>query len=73
MGSQEKLVKEIKSLSDSIRRKNRALRLGINERDKYLETTFKPIIEPIKELSQNFLKQFHQGIVINCYLFLGLK
>lgn len=61
MGSQEKLVKEIKSLSDSIRRKNRALRLGINERDKYLETTFKPIIVPIKELSQKIPKTVPSG------------
>lgn len=52
MTDQEKLLQEIKTLSDSIRIKNRALRLGISERDKYLEQTFKPIIEPLKEVSQ---------------------
>lgn len=52
MNEQEKLLKEIASLSDAIRRKNRALRLGISERDKYLETTFKPVIGPLKEMVQ---------------------
>lgn len=56
MTSQEKLIKEIKSLSDSIRRKNRALRLGISERDRFLETTFKPVIDPLKQVSQKLGK-----------------
>lgn len=56
MDEQERLVKEIKSLSDSIRRKNRALRLGISERDKYLETTFKPVVGPLKEMVQTVKK-----------------
>jgi hypothetical protein len=49
MVNQEKLLKEIKSLSDSIRHKNRALKLGISEREKFLESTFKPITEPLKQ------------------------
>jgi hypothetical protein len=64
MSSQEKLIKEIKLLSDSIRRKNRALRLGISERDKYLETTFKPVIEPLKEVSLKLGKNITEGDVI---------
>lgn len=52
MGEQERLLKEINALSDSIRKKNRALRMGISEREKYLETTFKPVIQPLKELVQ---------------------
>ena len=53
MVNQEKLLKEIKSLSDSIRHKNRALRLGISEKEKFLESTFKPITEPLKQLGRN--------------------
>lgn len=56
MSEQERLLKEINLLSNSIRRKNRALRLGINERDKYLETTFKPVVDPIKEMMQTVKK-----------------
>lgn len=56
MVKQENLLKEIKSLSDAIRRKNRALKLGINERDAFLESTFKPVIEPIKEMTQKLRK-----------------
>lgn len=56
MNEQERLLKEITFLSDSIRKKNRALRLGISERDKYLETTFRPVIEPLKEMSQTVKK-----------------
>lgn len=56
MVGQEKLIQEIKLLSDSIRRKNRALRLGISDRDKFLETTFKPVIDPLREVSQKLEK-----------------
>lgn len=52
MVNQEKLLKQIKSLSDSIRRKSRALKLGINEREQFLETTFKPIVTPLKQLTK---------------------
>ena len=63
MANQEKLIKEIKSLSDSIRRKNRALRMGISERDRFLETTFKPVVDPLKEMSQK-LDIIKQGDII---------
>lgn len=63
MTSQEKLIKEIKSLSDSIRKKNRALRLGISERDKFLETTFKPVIDPLKQVSRK-LERVTEGDLI---------
>lgn len=52
MVDQEQLLKEIKLLSDSIRMKNRALKMGISERDKFLENTFKPVVEPLREISQ---------------------
>lgn len=51
MADQEKLLQEIKTLSDSIRAKNRALRSGISEKEKFLEQTFKPVIGPLKEIS----------------------
>ena len=52
MADQEKLVDEIKSLSDSIRRKHRALRLGVSEREQFLESTFKPVIGPLSDISK---------------------
>jgi hypothetical protein len=58
MVNQEKLLKEIKSLSDSIRHKNRALKLGISEREKFLESTFKPITEPLKQIGKNIQTPF---------------
>ena len=50
MEGQERLVKKIKSLSDSIRKKNRALRSNISEREALLESTFKPITNPLKQI-----------------------
>jgi len=52
MVDQERLVNEIKSLSDSIRRKHRALRLGVSEREQFLESTFKPVVGPLTDISQ---------------------
>lgn len=51
MMNQESLIREIKSLSDSIRTKNRALKLGISERDSFIETTFRPVVGSLKEIS----------------------
>lgn len=56
MSDQGNLVSEIKSLSESIRQKNRALKLGIDERDRFLERTFKPVIAPLKEISHQLGK-----------------
>ena len=56
MEEQELLVHNINALSDSIRRKNRALRSDISERDAFLETTFKPVVEPLKEISQKLTR-----------------
>lgn len=56
MENQEKLLKQIKSLSDSIRRKSRALKIGINEREQYLESTFKPVTAPLKQLVKSIQK-----------------
>src|SRR5436190_2248307 len=52
MVDQEQLVDEIKLLSDSIRRKHRALRLGVSEREKFLESTFQPVVGPLTEISK---------------------
>ena len=52
MVDQETLVDEIKSLSDSIRRKHRALRLGVSEREQFLESTFKPVIGPLVDINR---------------------
>ena len=52
MASQERLVMEIKSLSDAIRQKHDALKSGIIERERYLESTFKPVVEPLKEITE---------------------
>lgn len=52
MVDQEELIKEIKLLSDSIRNKTRNLKMGIMDRDRYLETTFKPVVTPLQEISQ---------------------
>lgn len=57
MDNREDLVEKIKFLSDSIRKKSRDLKLGIQERERYLETTFKPVINPIKEISRKFERQ----------------
>lgn len=52
MDEQEELLRKIKALSDSVRRKAQALKLGLSERDKYLEETFKPIVDPLKKLNE---------------------
>jgi len=51
MDEKIELALEIKKLSESIRNKNKALRLGISEREEYLETTFKPIVNPLNDIS----------------------
>lgn len=55
MENQEYLVREIKALSDSIRRKYRSLKQGVTERDRFIETTFKPVVAPLNDIS-NILK-----------------
>lgn len=52
MENQERLSKQIKLLSDSIRKKARVLKSNINERDVFLESTFKPVVGPLKEISK---------------------
>lgn len=51
MVDQENLITEIQYLSDSIRKKTRALKLGIRERESFIENTFKPIVTPLKDIS----------------------
>jgi len=68
MVDQERLVDEIKSLSDSIRRKHRALRLGVSEREQFLESTFKPVVGPLTEISRkldNSIVQSTDGENVN--------
>lgn len=52
MKKQERLVKEIKRLSDSIKKKNISLKMGINQKSDFLESTFKPIVQPLKDISR---------------------
>lgn len=51
MSTQKELLKEIRVLSDSIRKKNLALKVGLMARNRYLEDTFKPIIDPLNKLN----------------------
>jgi hypothetical protein len=53
MMTHEKVITEIKSLSDSIRQKSRALKQGISERERFITNTLKPIIDPLHEISKN--------------------
>lgn len=52
MKDQEILLKEIKALSNSVREKTQALKLGLSDRNRFLEETFKPIVEPLKKLKE---------------------
>lgn len=52
MDEQEKLTKQIKELSDSIKKKTQALKTNISEREAFLESTFKPVVGPLKEISK---------------------
>ena len=52
MASKERLIMEIKSLSEAIRQKHDALKSGILERDRYLDSTFRPVVEPLKEITE---------------------
>lgn len=56
MATREGLLSEIKLLSDSIRNKNQALKAGLTERTRYLEETFKPIIDPLNQLNETVRK-----------------
>lgn len=52
MLNQQELLNEIKVLSDSIRKKNLALKAGLDARNRYLEDTFKPIIDPLNKIKE---------------------
>lgn len=56
MTNQEELLSEIKVLSDSIRRKNQALKVGLTVRNRYLEDTFRPIVDPLNKLNDSITK-----------------
>lgn len=49
MKDQERLIK---ALSDSIRKKNSLLQMGINQRDDFLDSIFNPTMKPLKEISK---------------------
>lgn len=53
---QESLLQQIKLLSDSIRVKNQALKLGLSEKDRFLQRTFNPIVQPLKDISEKLTK-----------------
>lgn len=56
MSNQEELLSEIRVLSDSIRKKNLAFKVGMTARNRYLEDTFRPIIDPLNKLNDSVLK-----------------
>lgn len=64
MVNQEKLLNEIKTLSDSIRHKNRALKLDVSEREKFIESTFKPVTDPLNRLVKNIEKPFEGDVIL---------
>ncbi|KYN15784.1 hypothetical protein ALC57_11990 [Trachymyrmex cornetzi] len=49
----ERITKEIAKMSDSIRKKYRALKTGKMARDIALKRHFKPIIDPLKQIVEN--------------------
>lgn len=53
MTDKEILLKEIKTLSDSVRAKTQALKLGLSDRNKFLEETFKPIVDPLNKMKES--------------------
>lgn len=53
MTDQEILLKEIRSLSNSVRAKTQALKLGLSDRNRFLEETFKPITDPLNKMEAN--------------------
>lgn len=69
MTTKEKLLKEIKLLSDSIRNKQRALKMDISQRDEYLQQTFQPVVAPLKEIS----RQLGQKQITESDLIMPLK
>ena len=48
MCEHEKIAKEIEKMSESIRKKHRALKIGRIEEDIALNRYFKPIIKPLR-------------------------
>jgi hypothetical protein len=56
MTNQEELINKIKLLSDSIRKKNLSLKVGLLERNKFLEDTFKPIVDPLNQINDKITK-----------------
>lgn len=56
MTNKEDLLNKIKVLSDSIRKKNLALKVGLIERNKFFEETFKPIVDPLNKLNKTLVK-----------------
>lgn len=56
MTNQEELLKTIKVLSESIKKKTHALKIGLIDRNRYLEDTFKPIVEPLNKIKDTITK-----------------
>jgi len=48
--NREKIVKEIEKMSESIRKKHRALKTGRIEKDMVLNKHFKPIIKSLRQI-----------------------
>lgn len=57
MFESEVITNEINALSESIRRKSRALKAGIDERNSFLDATFKPIVNPLVNIVEELKKE----------------
>jgi len=51
--AREKIAREIEKMSESIRKKHRALKTGRIEEDMALDRHFKPIIKPLQQIVDN--------------------
>jgi len=52
----EKITREIEKMSESIRKKHRALKTGRIEEDISLDRHFKPIIKPMQQIIDSFVR-----------------
>ena len=54
---EKRVIRDIETISDNIRKKYRALKYGIREEDEKLTKSYKPILEPLKTISQALLEK----------------
>ena len=49
---EKRLIQDIDEIANNIRRKYRALKLGVRESEELLTKTYKPLLEPLTKLSE---------------------